>query len=41
MQWIVEPKMEYEKLITRLRHVYADGDPITEEAADCIEHLFA
>ena len=27
------------ELIARLRHIYADGDPITEEAADCIEQL--
>jgi len=26
-------------LIERLRHLYADGDPITEEAADMIEQL--
>ena len=26
-----------EQLIRRLRHIYADGDPITEEAADLIE----
>ena len=27
------------ELIERLRHIYADGDPITEEAADRIEQL--
>ena len=31
--------MSHEKLVARLRHFFADGDPIAEEAADAIVEL--